>query len=226
MTDFAYRRVAVVAARHLYAHSVMQRTLLLDAHVETIVGMREKKIHPVFVFDGDAGPERQRRLAVDACADVVSAMLDRKMPRERVVRYVEHMRSRPWTATDADYALLRSALDAMGVPWLVAPSEAEPLCAWLCRRGVVAAVASTAAVPRCPLSIVGTKEGFFSCVLGDAKLEDAKLEDAELGDAKLEDAEMAGSVPHNRPIRYDALERWLADHGASTAVDSIRARVG
>lgn len=60
MSEFAYRRVAIDAP--LYLHKMAythDKKRMVDAYVEMIVKLREKKIHPVFVFDGESPPEKK-----------------------------------------------------------------------------------------------------------------------------------------------------------------------
>lgn len=60
MSEFAYSRVAVDAPlylhKNIYTHD---RNRMVDAYVEMIVKLREEKIHPVFVFDGESPPEKR-----------------------------------------------------------------------------------------------------------------------------------------------------------------------
>ena len=59
MSSFAYQRIAVDASLYLFKFHIIFKDKVIDAYIDLIVRLREKKIHPVFVFDGVSPPEKQ-----------------------------------------------------------------------------------------------------------------------------------------------------------------------
>lgn len=213
MRDFANKRIAIDAPLYLhkYIHT-HDRRFIVDAYVELIVRLLENKITPVFVFDGEAPPEKkfaqekrasERRRQEERVARMerdmaeseipsqfllanykryvktpVGALVDVEYDRERMVTYIEKLRSRIVNVCESDYALLKETLDAMGVPWMRAPHEAEMLCVQLCKQGLVAAVMSTdtdALVAGGPVIVRDMKNDRFVCVYYDEVLEKLRM---------------------------------------------------
>lgn len=198
-SEFAYKRLAVDAPLYLhkYVHTHDRRSIV-DAYVEMICRMRENKIHPVFVFDGDAPPEKkavqqkraeerrrqeervaalERDLRLDTPSPLLldnynkhvrtSVLVDADYDPREMASYVARLRSHIVNVDDSDYDLMKQTLDALGVPWIRAPQEAEMLCVQLCRQGLVAGVVSTdtdALAARCPVVVREMKNDHFLCV--------------------------------------------------------------
>lgn len=66
MDIFSFQKIAVDASLYIYKYKVIFGNKIVDAYIDLIVRLREKKIHPVFVFDGKHPPEKdeekQRRM--------------------------------------------------------------------------------------------------------------------------------------------------------------------
>lgn len=98
-----------------------------------IIAFLENHMIPIFVFDGKA-PEIKRktiarRNAVKAAAEEKLAGITDTTDPEYTKNIIKTFRP-----TAADIQELQTMLDLMGIPYIVAPEEADPVCAWLAAR--------------------------------------------------------------------------------------------
>jgi 5'-3' exonuclease len=109
-------------------------------------------ITPVFVFDGDAVPEktcfaRKRREAaraaiaakIAAAIAAIAAVPKLHRPQSDIAELRKLVKQAPPMSPREDAAWLRAALRDCGVPVVQAPDEAEKMCATLCAAGVCSA---------------------------------------------------------------------------------------
>jgi flap endonuclease-1 len=104
------------------------------------VGFLEAGIQPIYVFDGEFPRFKVRTVEKRRIARKTA---ERKWKEAR--RKGQPALKFAQAATAVDSGILDSAkalLDLMGVPWVQAPSEGEPQCAWMCQQGLVFATAS------------------------------------------------------------------------------------
>ena len=91
-------------------------------------------ITPIFVFDGKAPDikrktlesRRERKLQAEASAKTHEADLDQD-------EYIKNFK-KAFSPTKKDFMELQIMLDLMGIPYIIAPGEAEVVCAWLAAR--------------------------------------------------------------------------------------------
>lgn len=221
MDIFSFQKIAVDASLYLYKYKITFGDKIVDAYIDLIIRLREKKIHPVFVFDGTSPPEKaaekQKRddnrvkqegrilaleqdmkkysddeeptqLLLDTYQKIKNpqAIVDVEFDYDEMVAYVDKLKSRIFKINSEDYELLKKTLDAFNIPWLIAPGEAEILCAQLCKQGLVRAVLSSdtdVLAAHCPIMIKEiSKEKKFVCVCLEDVLSILKLTAAEFTD--------------------------------------------
>jgi len=107
-----------------------------------LVNFLELRIKPIFVFDGEPPPFKQRALEER-----------RRIKREFEMKYIEALEKgdiaaafrRAVMTAKVNTRIVTEAkqlLDLMGVPYLDAPSEAEAQAAWMVKEGIAYTVAS------------------------------------------------------------------------------------
>lgn len=102
----------------------------------------EAGITPVYVFDGPAPAMKAKELAKRA-----ARREEAEQKREAAAEAADHVSAaryerRKVKVTPEQVAECQALLKLLGVPLVVAPSEAEAHCVLLCKRGEVAAVAT------------------------------------------------------------------------------------
>ena len=155
LADLAGQRLAVDAFNFIYAFlaAIRHRTTgeplrdhkgRISSHLSGLwyrtVSLLEAGIEPVYVFDGcfpsfKIQTVKKRRAARKSAERKWKEAVRRGQPG---LKYAQ-------AATRVDEGILESSkvlLDLMGMPWVLAPSEGEAQCAWMCREGLVFATAS------------------------------------------------------------------------------------
>ncbi len=190
------RKIAIDASMWIYQFLIAVRTggaNLQSADGETtshLIGlfyrtikMLENGIEPVFVFDGKPpelkSVETDKRKAIRAKAEI-----DFKKAKEDGNAEDEEKFSRRLTrVTPQHNEDCQKMLKLMGIPFVIAPCEAEAQCAELCKKGKVFGVATEDADTLCfaaPVLLrnmsaseskkLDIKEITLSCILEDMKL--------------------------------------------------------
>lgn len=154
--DFFGRRVAVDASMHIYQFMVVvgrsgeqgltdasgEETSHLQGMFYRTVRMLEAGIKPVYVFDGKP-PEFK--------SDELEKRLERRNEAERSLKEaveqgdqeaIEKFSKRTVKVKKKQNEECQKLLKLMGVPVILAPSEAEAQCAQMCKDGLVYAVAT------------------------------------------------------------------------------------
>lgn len=92
--------------------------------------------------DGRRREQRRanKRFLVDMARSGADESVTESMVAEYLRREIARKQSASVTVDSQDYVLMQRALDIMGVPYCTAPTEAEKMCAWLCRDARVHAV--------------------------------------------------------------------------------------
>ncbi|MBI2445812.1 flap endonuclease-1 [Candidatus Micrarchaeota archaeon] len=102
----------------------------------------EKNVTPIYVFDGEASPLKAKTIAERVAAKVEAEELLRKAREEGRLDEAARLAQRTARLTRPMVREGQRLLDAMGLPWVQAPSEGEAQCALMAQRGVVDAAAS------------------------------------------------------------------------------------
>ncbi len=102
----------------------------------------EKGIKPVFVFDGKPSELKQRTLRERAAAKREAQLEMLEAVKKGDVERAGLLAQRTARLTDVEVKQSKELLDAMGIPWLQAPSEGEAQCAFLASQGLCHAAAS------------------------------------------------------------------------------------
>lgn len=144
------------------------RKLWFQKAIDFILGWLSNDITPVFVFDGQAHPEKAKtkadrhekreasRLKINALYEQLRGDVLLRPPT-----IIEELRKELENYTDIpreEYDLFKNVIKAIGLPCIQAKHDAEQLCASLCIEGVVAAVFSKDTdnlALGCPLMITG-----------------------------------------------------------------------
>src|SRR6056300_1098746 len=84
MDTFSLKKIAVDASLYLCKYKIAFGDRIVDAYIDLIVKLREKKIHPIFVFDGKSPPEKaaERQKRED----------DRARQAERIAAFEQDMK--------------------------------------------------------------------------------------------------------------------------------------
>jgi len=127
---------AVIASRSSGRDMVNQEgsiTSHLNVAFYKILAFLENGMTPIFVFDGPAHPmksktlEKRQQIKIDAKEKI------KKMDRADEEEYIKTFK-KTFTPTKQDYLELQIMLDLMGIPYIMAPGEADSVLAWLCAR--------------------------------------------------------------------------------------------
>ncbi len=157
MEELSGRRIAIDAFNTLYQFLSIIRDRetgepLRDSHGRITshlsglfyrtINLMEKGIKPVYVFDGEPPrfkektQEERRRLKEEMLARYEAARSAGDVEEIRIAAQGTAM------LTGEMVEQAKSLLDAMGIPWIQAPSEGEAQCACLAKSGKVYAAAS------------------------------------------------------------------------------------
>lgn len=98
-----------------------------------ILKFLDNKITPIFVFDGKAP---------DIKNDTIKRRSERKTKAKELIKNIDDEESEQYikyfkqifTPTAREYKSLQTMLDLLGIPYIIAPGEADPVCAWLTIR--------------------------------------------------------------------------------------------
>lgn len=154
--DFFGRRVAVDASMHIYQFMIVvgrsgemgltdgsgEETSHLQGMFYRTVRMLEAGIRPVYVFDGKPPVMKSEEL---------EKRMERRSEAERSLKEaieagdkeaMEKFSKRTVRVTKKQNEDCQKLLELMGVPVVLAPSEAEAQCAQMCKDGLVYAVAT------------------------------------------------------------------------------------
>ncbi len=102
----------------------------------------EKNITPIYVFDGEASPLKAKTIAERVAAKAEAEELMRKAREEGRLDDAARLAQRTARLSKNMVREGQALLDAMGLPWVQAPSEGEAQCALMAKAGVVDAAAS------------------------------------------------------------------------------------
>jgi len=146
LTSFRGMRVAVDASLMIYQTVIALRASgkdlknkqgQLTSHIQglffKILNFLEKGIIPIFVYDG-APPEIKKKTIEmrNERKEAAKATLSDLSDSEDEL-YIKKFRE-SFKPTKEDFKESRILLDLMGIPYIIAPGEADPVCAWLTLR--------------------------------------------------------------------------------------------
>jgi flap endonuclease-1 len=100
----------------------------------------ENGIKPVWVFDGEPPKFKKKTIeARQAAKEEARKKWEEALEKgEEAIRYAQAATK----LTDEMVEDSKQLLDAMGIPWVQAPSEGEAMCSFLCKKNVVFATGS------------------------------------------------------------------------------------
>ncbi|MBI5226914.1 flap endonuclease-1 [Candidatus Micrarchaeota archaeon] len=102
----------------------------------------EKNVIPIYVFDGEPSPLKAKTIAERVAAKVEAEELMRKAREEGRLEEAARLAQRTARLSRSMVQDGQKLLDAMGLPWVQAPSEGEAQCSLMAKAGVVDAAAS------------------------------------------------------------------------------------
>ena len=195
ITAFKGKRISIDASMWMYANmatarkDVIRRINIAEGEpsiveirkvwfhkvIDFILGWLGNDITPVFVFDGQAHPEKaktkegrhDKRVVSRTKIDALYAQL-RGDILQRSATVIDELRKELENFNDIpreEYELFKTVIKAIGIPSIQAKHDAEQLCASLCIEGIVAAVFSKDTdnyALGCPLLITGFSKTSFS----------------------------------------------------------------
>ena len=148
--DFSERKVAIDISILLYQVVISIRNSGSDltnnrgeitSHIlglfNKTIKLLEKKIIPVYVFDGKPPELKKKVLDLRKTVRVkAKEKMDSAMTDEDKIKYFK----RSVIINKKQLQECRNLLELMGVPYVDAPEEADSQCAWLCKNGLVDSV--------------------------------------------------------------------------------------
>lgn len=163
--NFMGRIIAVDASMQLYQFMSMVRSqqqagaqlLSNDAgdvtsHIlgffHRTIGLMEKGIKPIYVFDGKPPELKKHELDIrkekkqKAEAEIKQLEIQVKEGNEEAKELLLKAQKKTIKVTKKHNKEVQDLLEKMGLPFLIAPSEAEAQCALLCKEGLVYATAT------------------------------------------------------------------------------------
>jgi flap endonuclease-1 len=157
LTSFRGKKIAIDANVYLYKY-MYGKTTPIDGIFFMVNKFKKFHITPVFVFDGKPPTEKEMTLQyrkqmksrielriheLNQTMEQVSIQDGNTTAMEDEIRQQLQQNERRliYISDDIIY-LVKTLFDAMGVPYIDSPMEAEHLCAKLCRQGYVDAVVS------------------------------------------------------------------------------------
>jgi flap endonuclease-1 len=95
----------------------------------------ENGIRPIWVFDGEPPKFKKKTIeAREAAKEEARKKWEEALERgEEAIRYAQATSK----ITEKMVEESKQLLDAMGIPWIQAPSEGEAMCSYLCKKNVV-----------------------------------------------------------------------------------------
>ncbi|MBI4406806.1 flap endonuclease-1, partial [Candidatus Micrarchaeota archaeon] len=156
LDELAGKKLAIDAFNTLYQFLTIIRqqdgTPLMDSkgritsHMSGLFyrtcNLLEKGIKPVFVFDGKPSDLKQRTLRERAAAKKEAQLQMLEAVKKGDVERAGLLAQRTTRLTETEVRQSKELLDAMGIPWIQAPSEGEAQCAFLASQGLCHAAAS------------------------------------------------------------------------------------
>jgi flap endonuclease-1 len=146
LSKFAGMKVAVDGSLWIYQTVIAMRSNgrdmknqqgQLTSHLHgiffKIIRMLQERILPIVVFDGKPPKSKsktikkrhERREAANKILKTLSDSEDEE--------YIKNFKQ-TFTPTKQDFKECQTMLDLMGIPYIIAPGEADPVCAWLGSR--------------------------------------------------------------------------------------------
>ncbi|MBI5036772.1 flap endonuclease-1 [Candidatus Micrarchaeota archaeon] len=104
--------------------------------------LMEKNIVPIYVFDGEPSELKRRTIAERAAVKEEAEQLMRKAKEEGRIEEAARLAQRTAKLTRPMVEQSKTLLEAMGLPWVQAPSEGEAQCAWMAQQKIVNAAAT------------------------------------------------------------------------------------
>ena len=153
--ELSGKRIAVDAHNNLYQYLTIIRDRLtgeplkdangrVTSHLSGLfyrtANLLESGIRPVFVFDGDP-PEFKKKTVEARKVAKEEAKEKWKRALEKGEEAITYAQAATYL-TDEMIEDSKKLLDVMGLPWIVAKSEGEAQCAFMCKKGSVDAAAS------------------------------------------------------------------------------------
>lgn len=134
------KRVVVDASIYLYRFMADGR--LTEHMYQMIATMLHYGIEPVFIFDGDSPPEKKELLAerkekkqkAETKYEELKLLMNNtanESDKMDIVGEMEKLKKQFIYIKSADYQVVKTLLNTMGVAWIEAPGEADELCAHL-----------------------------------------------------------------------------------------------
>ncbi len=102
----------------------------------------EKNVVPIYVFDGESSPLKAKTIAERVAAKTEAEELMKKAREEGRLEEAARLAQRTARLSRDMVKDCQRLLDALGLPWVQAPSEGEAQCALMAQKGVVDAAAS------------------------------------------------------------------------------------
>lgn len=164
MNCYAYDKIAVDASIYVYELKTIAKDKFPEAMLNFIINLRAKKIHPIFIFDGIAPPEkadeRKKRaevrekqiLKVKRLEEAIKIYENTKELNEelRLIGMLargqfsietakKYVNEKIIDVGEVEFQTLKTLLTLTKTPQIQAEGEAEVLCAQLVKQGIVKA---------------------------------------------------------------------------------------
>ena len=154
ISKYSKKKIAIDASLCLYQFLVAIRSdsgNLTDNNRETshlsglfyrTIRFLENNIKVVYVFDGAPPIEKAEELQKRENSRNDAKLKEEEAYKEGDMEMVQKQQRRQVRITDEHISECKRLLECMGVPYVVAPSEAEAYCAQLCKNKIIDAVAT------------------------------------------------------------------------------------
>lgn len=147
LKSFRKKKVAVDATLMIYQSGIATRSRGMDlvnkqgditSHLSgiayKILTMLSQGIIPIFVFDGKPPNIKQDTLDKRRCLkSQAEENMQKCLEDNNLEEFIKNFK-KSFSPKDKDFKELQIMLDLMGIPYIIAPGEAEVVCSWLSSR--------------------------------------------------------------------------------------------
>lgn len=135
----------VVVDASIYLYRFMSDGRLTEHMYYMLATLLHYGIEPIFVFDGDSPPEKkellaerkEKKLKAETKYEELKLLMESSNDTDKsdIANEMEKLKKQFIYIKYADYQVVKTLLNTMGVAWIEAPGEADELCAHMMLTG-------------------------------------------------------------------------------------------